>query len=192
MLLAIDARMLRFPMRFTTISVLVSTYSVLIAGSVRIPVPLRIRIPICIATVGVGVSVAAVATIVAGRIVRITWAAAETTCSQCCGQDPAQQHNYFSRVNRFHTIPFGPHSEPSRLAIWVGLARRGRRRAKGPLWGWIKFGTRFLCRIRPSNSIWHDTHKPREDEFDFVPWSTKAVDWKLWMCCKFGRGRLVG
>src|ERR1700694_5451104 len=97
---AIDARMLRFRTRITAIPVLVSTHSVLVAGTVRIPITLRIRVPTSVAIVRVGPPVA-VAPIVAVWVVRITWAAAETTCGECCGQDPAQQRYYLSRVNRF-------------------------------------------------------------------------------------------
>src|ERR1700676_743425 len=105
--LEIDARMLRFRTRITAIPVLVSTHSVLVAGTVRIPITSRIRVPTSIAIVRVGASVA-VAAIVAGWVVRVTWAAAETTCGECCGQDPSQQQYYLSRVNRFHSIPLEP------------------------------------------------------------------------------------
>src|ERR1700730_9508162 len=60
------------------------------------------RITAVIAAIGVGVSITAVALAVAGRVVRIAAAAAETTCGKGRNQDPSERHHYFSRVNRFH------------------------------------------------------------------------------------------
>src|SRR5271166_5445718 len=84
------------------IAIVVSSYSVSIAGTVRIPITLRIQMPTVVATVRIGVSIAAVAAIVAVRVVRIASAAAETTCGQRRNHDPSERHRHFSRVNRFH------------------------------------------------------------------------------------------
>jgi hypothetical protein len=55
---------------------------------------------------------------------------------------------------------------PSGLAcrnLKVGLAERGQRQAVGPLLGWIKFGTRFLCRSRLTHTTSNVMQSPRRD-----------------------------
>ena len=136
MVFARDAGMLRFGARFTAIADYYGVSVVIaVAGIVRIPITLRIRIPTIVVRIRIGISVAAVVAIVTVttvtvRVVRITWTTAKTTCGKCCGQDPAQQHYNFSRFNRFHTVPSGPHSEPLR-PFDLGWSSRTWSKASG-------------------------------------------------------------
>ena len=133
-----DAGVLRFGARFTAIPDYYGmpvVIAVSINSPVRILITLRIRIPTIVVTVRIGISVAAVVAIVTVttvtvRVVRITWTAAKTTCGKCCGQDPAQQHYNFWRINRFQTVPSGPHSEPSR-PVDLGWSSRTWSKASG-------------------------------------------------------------
>jgi hypothetical protein len=45
----------------------------------------------------------------------------------------------------------------------VDLAERGQRQVEGPLLGWIKFGTRFLCRSRLIHTTSRAMQRPWRD-----------------------------
>src|SRR5260370_23297856 len=58
---------------------------------------------------------------------------------------------------------YGPSSGLACRNLKVGLAERGQRQVEGPPLGWIKFGTRFLCRSRLNHTTSSVTQSPSED-----------------------------
>jgi len=89
-----------------TVAVRINSYSIPVAGVVRISIALRIRISAIVVAVRIGTSVAAVVAVIAVTAVGIAGTAAVTSCGESRNQHSAKGHRYSSIVDRFISLPY--------------------------------------------------------------------------------------
>ena len=85
-----------------TVAIRTSSYSISVAGVVRISIALRIRISAIVVTIRIRTSVAAVVAIITVSTVGIARSSAVTACGESRNQDSAKGYCHFFTVNRFH------------------------------------------------------------------------------------------